>query len=261
MLNHKISKKVVVPTLVALMLMGTTATSSAFTVTNNSNLRFVYNINGTSSNGSTVNILKRIPFNFTTTTQRITINNKAQDKPAEESTPTPAPTPTPTPEPTPAPTPEPTPAPEPKPAPTPAPAPAPSVEKPSNTSNARHSLSANEIQMVQMVNEERTKAGLRTLEIDVDLSYVARVKSKDMSDNNYFSHQSPTYGSPFDMMRSFGISYRSAAENIARTQSLQSAHTGLMNSEGHRKNILNPNFTHIGIGIHNGYYTQMFISK
>jgi len=171
----------------------------------------------------------------------------------------PAPTPTPVPEPTPTPTP--VPAPTPTPTPVPAPTPAPVVQPPSNTSNEKHALSATEIQMVQMVNEERVKAGVKPLEVDVNLAYVARIKSKDMSDNNYFSHTSPTYGSPFDMMRSFGISYRGAAENIAKSYSLQSAHTGLMNSEGHRRNILNPNLTHIGIGIHNGYYTQMFISK
>ena len=82
-----------------------------------------------------------------------------------------------------------------------------------------------------------------------------------MHDNKYFSHTSPTYGSPFDMMKKFGIQYRSAAENIARTSSVESAHNGFMNSEGHRNNIMNPRFTHIGIGIYNGYYTQMFIQK
>ncbi|MBM7613929.1 CAP domain-containing protein [Alkaliphilus hydrothermalis] len=178
-------------------------------------------------------------------------------------TPTPAPEPKPTPTPAPAPAPAPTPAPAPAPTPTPAPEPTPTpvVQPPTDTNNEKHTLSATEIQMIQMVNEERAKAGVKPLEVDVNLAYVARVKSKDMHDNNYFSHTSPTYGSPFDMMRSFGISYRGAAENIAKSYSLQSAHTGLMNSEGHRRNILNPNLTHIGIGIYNGYYTQMFISK
>ncbi|KAB3537411.1 hypothetical protein F8154_03295 [Alkaliphilus pronyensis] len=183
--------------------------------------------------------------------------------PTPEPTPAPAPepTPAPAPEPTPAPTPEPAPAPtpEPAPAPTPEPAPAPTPEEP--VENERHSLTANEIKMIELVNSEREKAGVTPLKIDVDLSYVARVKSKDMHDNKYFSHQSPTYGSPFDMMRDFGIQFRGAGENIAMHSSVESAHNALMNSDGHRKNILNPSFTHIGIGIHNGYYTQMFITK
>ncbi|MDR5658093.1 CAP domain-containing protein [Serpentinicella sp. ANB-PHB4] len=138
---------------------------------------------------------------------------------------------------------------------------APEVTENTPHSNERHTLSNKEVRLVEYVNQARAEAGLAPLAIDVDLSYTARVKSLDMHDNNYFSHTSPTYGSPFDMMRSFGIQYRAAAENIARTHSVESAHNGLMNSDGHRKNILNPNFTHIGIGIYNGYYTQMFIQK
>ncbi|MCC5911504.1 MAG: serine protease [Clostridiaceae bacterium] len=132
---------------------------------------------------------------------------------------------------------------------------------PGNTSNARHALTQAEIQMVEYVNEARAQAGLQPLAIDVDLSYVARIKSQDMQNNNYFSHTSPTYGSPFDMMRNFGIQYRAAAENIAINSNVRAAHNALMNSEGHRRNILNPNFTHIGIGIQNRHYTQMFIQK
>jgi len=136
--------------------------------------------------------------------------------------------------------------------------PVPPVE---DTSNEKHSLSAAEIEMVKYVNQARAEAGLQPLAIDVDLSYVARVKSKDMQDNNYFNHTSPTYGSPFDMMKKFGIQYRSAAENIAINSSVMGAHNAFMNSEGHRNNILNPNMTHIGIGIVNRHYTQMFIQK
>ena len=116
--------------------------------------------------------------------------------------------------------------------------------------------------MINLVNQERQKAGVAPLKVDLELSRVARIKSQDMKDKGYFSHTSPTYGSPFDMMKTFGISYRTAGENIALHNSVQSAHTGLMNSEGHRKNILNPSFTHIGIGIvDNRYYTQMFIGR
>lgn len=134
-------------------------------------------------------------------------------------------------------------------------------DQPESTQNARHSLTSSELQLIEYVNQARIDAGLNTLKIDVDLSYVARVKSEDMYENNYFSHTSPTYGSPFDMMKSFGIKYTRAAENLAKTSSVQSAHNGLMNSEGHRKNILTSGFTHIGVGIKNGYYTQMFITK
>ncbi|MGV8146851.1 MAG: CAP domain-containing protein [Alkaliphilus sp.] len=134
-------------------------------------------------------------------------------------------------------------------------------EQPKSTQNSKYALTSSELQLIEYVNQARKDAGLKTLTIDVDLSYVARVKSEDMYQNNYFSHTSPTYGSPFDMMNSFGIKYTRAAENIAKTSSVLSAHNGLMNSEGHRKNILNPNFTHIGVGIKNGYYTQMFIAK
>jgi uncharacterized YkwD family protein len=176
--------------------------------------------------------------------------------PVPSTAPTPAPTAAPTPAPTVAPTPAPTVAPTPTP--TVAPTPAPTQ----NPSASGHQLSASEQKMVDLVNQERTKAGVAPLKVDAELSRVARIKSQDMKDNNYFSHTSPTYGSPFDMMKSFGIKYRTAGENIAKHGSVESAHVGLMNSEGHRKNILNPNFTHIGIGIVDGrYYTQMFIGK
>jgi uncharacterized protein YkwD len=85
-----------------------------------------------------------------------------------------------------------------------------------------------------------------------------------MRDNKYFSHTSPTYGSPFRMMKSFGITYRSAGENIARGQATpQAVVNAWMNSSGHRANILNSSFTHIGVGYaENGrYWTQMFIGK
>ncbi|QUH20607.1 CAP domain-containing protein [Alkaliphilus sp. B6464] len=130
-----------------------------------------------------------------------------------------------------------------------------------STSNGKHSLTASEIQMIEYVNKARQDAGLQPLQIDVDLSYVARLKSQDMSDNKYFSHDSPTYGSPFDMMTKFGIKYRGAAENIAKNSSVEAAHNALMRSQGHKENILNPTYTHIGVGIHNGHYTQMFIRK
>lgn len=121
-----------------------------------------------------------------------------------------------------------------------------------------------EEEVVRLVNVERTKRGLSPLASDWQLSRVARYKSQDMRDNGYFSHTSPTYGSPFQMMRSFGISYRSAGENIAKGQKTPAAVVrAWMNSSGHRANILNAGFTHIGVGyVASGHYwTQMFISK
>ena len=121
-----------------------------------------------------------------------------------------------------------------------------------------------EKEVVRLVNVERTKNGLKPLTYDWELSRVARIKSQDMKDNKYFSHTSPTYGSPFQMMKSFGITYRSAGENIARGQATpQAVVNAWMNSSGHRANILNSSFTHIGVGyIANGkYWTQMFVGK
>lgn len=110
-------------------------------------------------------------------------------------------------------------------------------------------LSAQEKQLVDLINSERTSRGLNPLSIDENLSKVARIKAEDMRDNNYFSHTSPTYGSPFDMMKQFGISYNAAAENIALNSDVVSAHYALMNSSGHRENILNPYFNKVGVGV------------
>lgn len=124
-----------------------------------------------------------------------------------------------------------------------------------------------ENQVVTLTNQQRAKYGLKPLVADWQLARVARYKSADMRDRNYFSHTSPTYGSPFDMMKNFGISYRSAGENIAAGQRTpQEVVTAWMNSEGHRKNILSAGYTHIGVGYAQGgskqhYWTQMFISK
>lgn len=128
------------------------------------------------------------------------------------------------------------------------------------------SLSAAEQQMVDLVNKSRADNDLPALKVDVALANVARTKSKDMIDNSYFSHNSPTYGSPFDMMKSFSIRYIKAGENIAGNQTVQAAHDALMKSPGHRANILSSDYTHIGIGIVEGgsygnMFTQMFISK
>ncbi|MBO5312896.1 MAG: LysM peptidoglycan-binding domain-containing protein [Clostridia bacterium] len=120
-----------------------------------------------------------------------------------------------------------------------------------------------ESEVVRLVNIERSKRGLSELEQDWQVSRVAKYKSQDMSQNKYFSHTSPTYGSPFQMLKSFGISYKTAGENIARGYSSPSAVVnGWMNSQGHRANILNKQFTKIGVGYiaEGNYWTQMFIA-
>lgn len=124
------------------------------------------------------------------------------------------------------------------------------------------SVTKYESEVVSLVNAERAKNGLSPLTQDWELSRVARYKSQDMKDNSYFSHTSPIYGSPFDMIKSFGISYRTAGENIAKGQSTpQAVVNAWMNSSGHRANILNRSYTKIGVGyVADGkYWTQMFI--
>ncbi|MEC5424846.1 SafA/ExsA family spore coat assembly protein [Virgibacillus sp. C22-A2] len=121
-----------------------------------------------------------------------------------------------------------------------------------------------EQEVVKLVNAERAKAGLPALKHDWELARVAKYKSQDMLDKKYFSHTSPTYGSPFDMMKNFGISYKSAGENIAKGQtSAQKVVNAWMNSSGHRANIMSKDFTHIGVGyVESGHHwTQMFIKK
>ncbi|SHH01386.1 SafA/ExsA family spore coat assembly protein [Tepidibacter thalassicus] len=122
-----------------------------------------------------------------------------------------------------------------------------------------------EQEVIRLVNIERSKRGLPLLSHNWELSRVARYKSQDMIDKNYFSHISPTYKSPFEMMRNFGIKFSYAGENIAYGQrTAQEVMNSWMNSPGHRKNILSPNYTQIGVGLaikSNGtkYWTQMFI--
>lgn len=124
-----------------------------------------------------------------------------------------------------------------------------------------------ENQILSLVNQERSKQGLQPLTLNWELSRIAKIKSADMRDNNYFSHQSPTYGSPFDMIKSFGIQYRSAGENIAGGQtSAQKVMSDWMNSSGHRANILNGNYKELGVGYVTGgsyrtYWTQPFILR
>lgn len=118
-----------------------------------------------------------------------------------------------------------------------------------------------EKQVADIVNQERAKNGLPALTLNWQLSRVARLKSQDMHDKHYFAHQSPTYGSPFDMMKKFGITFNSAGENIAMGYATpQAVMTGWMNSPGHRANILNSSYTQIGVGYvaDGNYWTQEF---
>ncbi|WP_371379823.1 CAP domain-containing protein [Sporomusa aerivorans] len=159
----------------------------------------------------------------------------------------------------------PAPASQPKPVPSPTPAPA-STPAPQPSTTGTDALltapiTAQEKQMVNLVNQERTSLGLKALTVDSRLLKVARMKSMDMINNNYFGHQSPVYGSPYDLMKFQGITYKTAAENIAGNSSVTAAHTSLMNSSGHRANILNANFTQIGIGIIKGGPYGLMISQ
>jgi len=128
-------------------------------------------------------------------------------------------------------------------------------------------IKAIESQVITIVNRERASAGLPGLRLNWQLSRVARYKAEDMRDKNYFSHTAPVYGSPFEMMKNFGISFSAAGENIAMgQQSATQVMTSWMNSSGHRQNILNARYTEIGVGIAksgNGsiYWVQQFIKR
>ncbi|CAM2791046.1 CAP domain-containing protein [Paenibacillus sediminis] len=117
-------------------------------------------------------------------------------------------------------------------------------------------------QVVTLVNKERSKQGLKPLTVDTKLAGMAYDKAVDMYKNNYFDHNSPTYGSPFDMMKKYGIKFSYAGENIAKgQQSPQQVMDAWMNSAGHRANILNSNFTKIGVAYYNGIWVQEFIAN
>ena len=119
-----------------------------------------------------------------------------------------------------------------------------------------------ENEVIRLVNEIRVENGLKPLTTNWELSRVARYKSEDMSAKKYFSHTSPTYGTPFQMIKAFGLTSRSAGENLAYGYKTPAAVVeGWMNSSGHRANILNPSYTQIGVGYcaNGNYWTQMFI--
>jgi uncharacterized YkwD family protein len=139
-------------------------------------------------------------------------------------------------------------------------------DKTGATAKPPSGITADDQALLELINKARADAGLKPLQFDMELMEVARLKAKDMVDNNYFAHQSPTYGSPFDMMRQFNISFKTAGENIAGNRTVEGAFKAWMNSEGHRKNILNGNFNYTGIGIvdspkYGKMFAHMFIGR
>lgn len=229
--------------------------------------------------GSVVSLRSYLPASTPTSGNSVSVTTPAA--PPTSPAPTTQPVPQPTPTPTPAPQPTPTPAPGPitvttpgtspvagsagsvvslrnilnqpvasHPAPTPVTTPAPTIPPAANpVIPPVTALKADEQSMVDMINQERAAAGVKPLQVDLRLAAVARAKAQDMKDNNYFGHISPVYGSPFAMMEQVGINTHWAAENIASNNSVAGAMANFMQSIGHRANILDPNMTHVGIGI------------
>ena len=144
-----------------------------------------------------------------------------------------------------------------------------STNKGTNSNTGTTTLStmnSDEQEVFDLINKQRIANGLPALKNNSELQRVARIKAQDMVNNNYFSHTSPTYGSPFDMMKSFKISYNTAGENIAGNSTNSGAVTAWMNSPGHKANILNNSFNYTGIGVvsspkYGKMYVQMFIGK
>jgi len=132
----------------------------------------------------------------------------------------------------------------------------------SNTST----MTSDEKEVFDLINKQRTANGLPSLKVDSEVQRVAKIKAQDMVNSGYFSHNSPTYGSPFEMLQSFKVSYKTAGENIAGNSSNSGAVNAWMNSSGHKANILNSNFNYTGIGVlssskYGKIYVQMFIRK
>ena len=120
--------------------------------------------------------------------------------------------------------------------------------------------------MINLINQARANAGLPPLQVSSQLTNAARAKSRDMIEKNYFSHTSPTYGSFTNLLNQYGVSYRSAAENLAMNSngSVTGAHDMLMASPGHRTNILGGSYSLVGVGIQvridgSHFYTQLFV--
>lgn len=123
-------------------------------------------------------------------------------------------------------------------------------------------LTREEKEMLELINQVRSQHELLPLQINYKLVKIARAKSQDMVRGDYFAHHSPNYGSPFDMMQKLDIDYYLAGENIAGAPDVESAHQQLMKSKSHRENILEPDFTAVGIGIvSGGLYQNIFTQE
>ena len=118
-----------------------------------------------------------------------------------------------------------------------------------------------EEKMLELVNKERAKEGLSPLRADPEIRKVAREHSRDMFQRGYFAHVNPDGKNPFDRMRAANIQFTAAGENLALAQTVEIAHTNLMNSPGHRANIMNPAFGRLGIGILDGGFYGLMISQ
>ena len=135
-----------------------------------------------------------------------------------------------------------------------------------NSQTTSGTMSSDELEVFNLINKQREANGLSPLKVNSEVQRVARIKAQDMVSSGYFSHNSPTYGSPFNMLQSFKISYKTAGENIAGNSSNSAAVNAWMNSSGHKANILNSSFNYTGIGVVNSpkygkIYVQMFIGK
>ncbi len=113
--------------------------------------------------------------------------------------------------------------------------------------------------MIELVNDVRIANGLSSLKIDDQLTDIARMKARDMISNNYFDHYSPTYGSPFTMMKDQGVKYLLAGENLASSRTVQKGFEGLMNSPEHKENIMDNRYDSIGVGIIKGNTGKLMI--
>lgn len=135
-----------------------------------------------------------------------------------------------------------------------------------DSSTQTSTMNSDEKEVFNLINNQRIQNGLQALKVDDEVQRVARIKAEDMVESNYFSHNSPIYGSPFDMLKSFKISYKTAGENIAGNSSNSGAVNAWMNSSGHKANILNSSFNYTGIGVvssskYGKIFVQIFIGK
>lgn len=135
-----------------------------------------------------------------------------------------------------------------------------------NSGTTTSTMTSDEKEVFNLINKQRTANGLSALKVDNEVQRVAKIKAQDMVNSNYFSHNSPTYGSPFEMLQKFKVSYKTAGENIAGNSSNSGAVNAWMNSSGHKANILNNSFNYTGIGVvsspkYGKVYVQMFIGK